>query len=191
MSNGQIGISFLPSQENADQGLQRGAMEGDLGQALKVLSLRLPRVMGARAITPTSNLGGSPNAALGALGTQTTGSETGAFNPNAALFQALVSAMLRGGGADPMKTGVDGTGGTVNPYIKFIREGEPNPGSFDPITTETGEDPTYKKPETNFGKIGGDGMKYPEIPDGTGAVYRKQPSKFAPEDRYAFNTSQF
>lgn len=83
--NQPIGVSFLPSEDNQQQGLQRGAMEGDLGQALKILSLQLPTVRGARPITPWSNLGNQ-----GAAGLQ---SPTTGFNPGSAIMEAVFKAL--------------------------------------------------------------------------------------------------
>jgi hypothetical protein len=189
--NQPIGISFLPSQENADQGAQRGNMEGDLGQALKILSLRLPRVLGARAITPGSNLGtpgqsGTSQGALsGILNSSGTGGESGAYNPNAALFQALIAAMMgngSSGGGDGM-----GGGGRVDPYVKFVNPGEPDPGTFNPNPIEDG-DSGYRKPEVGGGGIVGTG---PEI-GGTESLYRKQPFKnTGMAEKYAFNSGSF
>lgn len=77
-----IGITFLPSDEQASLGPRQGNLEGDLGQAFKILSLRLPRVMGARSITPQSNL--------------TAPGSAGVSNPYAAAFQALLRTMAGG-----------------------------------------------------------------------------------------------
>lgn len=86
MANAPIGVSFLPSQENQAMGPKQGALEGDLGQAFKILSLRLPSVQGAPGLTPPSNLM-SPGAA----------GSPGGFNPQAAIFEALLRAMAGGG----------------------------------------------------------------------------------------------
>ena len=93
MANGPIGINFLPSQDAADQGQQRGNMEGDLGEAFKVLSLRMPRVVGARSLTPGSNLSGAGASGLSGLsGNINSGGEQGGFNPNAPPISAEMSA---------------------------------------------------------------------------------------------------
>lgn len=84
-----IGITFLPSAENQADGPKRGSLEGDLGQAFKILSLRLPRVQGAKAITPPGNMTGT-GAAVGV---------PGGFNPQAAIFEAIIRAMQGQGGA--------------------------------------------------------------------------------------------
>jgi hypothetical protein len=84
-----IGITFLPSDENQALGPKRGQLEGDLGQAFKILSLRLPRVQGARAIAPPNLLASQGSAGVpGQLG--------GGFNPQAAVFEALLKAMAGG-----------------------------------------------------------------------------------------------
>jgi hypothetical protein len=54
-SSNEIGVSFAPTFENALDGSRRGSMEG-LQQAMKIISLRLPRVIGARPIAPASLL---------------------------------------------------------------------------------------------------------------------------------------
>jgi hypothetical protein len=87
MANNPIGISFLPSDENQAMGPKRGQMEGDLGQAFKILSLRLPSVTGAHAIAPPALLNAPGAAGVG-----------GGFNPQAAIFEALLRAMQGQGG---------------------------------------------------------------------------------------------
>lgn len=146
MANGPIGISFLPSQENQATGLKQGQMEGDLGEAFKILSLRLPRVVGAKAPTPGGNLSGMGASGLSGL---SSGAEGSGFNPNAALFEALIKAMLQGGsqtldngagqmfdsgtGLTPMNSsGATGASNILRPKIGFITQGEPAPGSFSP-----------------------------------------------------------
>jgi hypothetical protein len=90
MANSPIGITFIPTEENQALGPQRNALEGsggsDLAQAFKILSLRLPQVLGARAIGSPRVLSGGGSAAL-----------PPAFNPNAAVFKALINAMMGGG----------------------------------------------------------------------------------------------
>ncbi len=89
MANQPIGINFIPSADNAAQGPQRASLEGgnsDLAQAWKVLSLNLPRVLGARSLAPKRLLQGGGSAAV----------QSNA-DPHAAAFQALIQAMLSGG----------------------------------------------------------------------------------------------
>lgn len=81
-----IGVDFIPSEDNQEYGAQRGYMEGDLAQAFKILSLRLPREVGLQGIAPNRLLQ-SP----GAQGLQGVG---GGFNPYAALFEAMIKASL-------------------------------------------------------------------------------------------------
>jgi hypothetical protein len=179
MANAPIGINFLPTQDAADMGQQRGNMEGDLGEAIKILSLRAPRVVGARSITPGSNLSGGGSGSLAGLaGNIDTGGQSGGFNPNAALFQALISALMGGGVDKPT-----GGGEVGNPIFKYIVEGGPNPGSFDPITTENTDDPIYKKPETNWGSNGSDPLSY-----GGGTMPRQNPVKYMPETQQAYGS---
>lgn len=99
---GPIGVTFMPSAENQQMGGRQGAMEGggsDLAQAFKVLSLRLPQVLGARAPAPASLLNGAGSAGVAP-----------GQNSNSAMFQAILKAMLGGSmgspssGSAPMST---------------------------------------------------------------------------------------
>lgn len=92
-----IGITFIPSAENQAQGPQRGQLEGDLGQAFKILSLRLPQVQGARAIAPPDLLNSAGSAG-----------SAGSVNPMAAVFRALMHSM-QGDPAAPMGAGMPST----------------------------------------------------------------------------------
>src|SRR5258705_5301748 len=74
--NSGIGITFLPSDEQAANGSLQGQAEGDLGQALKILSLHLPRILGSHA--PVSRrLLDAPGFSAG-------------FNPNSAVLETLL-----------------------------------------------------------------------------------------------------
>lgn len=83
----QIGVSFIPSADNqqAPDGPPQGQLSGDLAAAFKILSLRLPQVMGAHALAPNALLQ-SP----GALGVPGALKAPGGFNPYAALFETLL-----------------------------------------------------------------------------------------------------
>lgn len=89
MPNSPIGVTFLPNEDNAAMGPKRGALEGDLAQAYKILALNLrkPRVYGAHAIS-------SPDL----LNSQGANGQPGGFNPHAAVFEAMLRSM---GGGDP------------------------------------------------------------------------------------------
>jgi hypothetical protein len=96
MADAPIGISFVPSAQNAQLGPQQGPLEGgggsnsDLAQAFKILSLRLPQVLGApsiasrRLLTAPGSMAGLPPSG---------------FNPAAAVFQALLHASTGGSGS--------------------------------------------------------------------------------------------
>lgn len=99
MANSPIGITFLPSEENAAQGPKRGNLEGDLGQAFKILSLRLPRVQGAKAIAPPELLNAPGASGLAAPGAP--GAPAGGFNPLSTIFETLLKSMAGGGGMSP------------------------------------------------------------------------------------------
>lgn len=52
-----LGVSFAPTAENATDANRQGQLEG-LPAAIKILSLRLPRFLGARGIAPEELLRG-------------------------------------------------------------------------------------------------------------------------------------
>jgi hypothetical protein len=85
-----IGITFSPSAQNQAQGPNNLRNEGgigsgstDLAQAYKILSLRLPTVVGAQAPVAPALLKSPGSAAL-----------PSGMNPQAALFAALLKSML-------------------------------------------------------------------------------------------------
>lgn len=121
MNSNQIGVTFMPSAENQADGPRQGGLQGDVGQALKILSLQLPRVMGARSITdPSLMRGGGANSGLASPG----------FNPHAAVFEALLHALSQGGAG---MFGGGGSQGVPAPnVIPGVGQGEPPPGSFNP-----------------------------------------------------------
>lgn len=96
MADAPIGINFIPSTQNQADGPQNLRTDGglgsgstDLAQAYKILSLRLPQVVGAQSPTPQSNLTGP-----GAAGLML----PSGMSSHAALFQAFVNALV---GGDP------------------------------------------------------------------------------------------
>lgn len=97
MAEQPIGITFMPSAEAAANGPRQAGVEGqsgsDLTQAFKILSLHLPRVLGAAAIAPKRLLT-SPGAA------GVPGQPAGGFNPYAAVFQSLLQSLTGGQGGD-------------------------------------------------------------------------------------------
>jgi hypothetical protein len=100
VADAPIGISFIPSAQNQALGNQAAGREStlgggpssDLAAAYKILSLRLPTVVGATAPTPASNLTGGGASAVSSL--------PGGLSPHAALFTALLKAAMSGGGFD-------------------------------------------------------------------------------------------
>jgi hypothetical protein len=130
-----IGITFMPSQDNQDQGGRNMGLDGpggaDLSQAIKILSLRLPRVQGAQALAPASLLNGQ-----GA-------GNTGGLNPHAAVFEALLRAILGAGGpgiTDPTGRTLDnGSGNIFRPGVPGGSLGDGN-RTPDPRITPGGDD---------------------------------------------------
>ncbi|HYE87699.1 MAG TPA: hypothetical protein VEA16_15155, partial [Vicinamibacterales bacterium] len=61
----QYGLSFQPGSDN---GQQQSGYRAPVQQAIKLLSLRLPSVVGARAIAPQALLEGGGSQAIGGPG---------------------------------------------------------------------------------------------------------------------------
>lgn len=98
MADQPIGISFIPSAANQANGPMAARSDAgggpgstDLAQAYKILSLRLPTVVGAAAPTPVTNLTSAGASSL-----------PNGMTPHAAVFQALLKAIMTGD-----STGVD------------------------------------------------------------------------------------
>jgi hypothetical protein len=93
MADQSIGITFLPTADAAANGPRQAGIEGpggsDLAAAFKILSLHLPRVLGASAIAPKRVLTGQGSAGLPSAG----------MNPYAAVFQSLLQSYGMGGGS--------------------------------------------------------------------------------------------
>lgn len=106
MADQPIGISFIPSAQNAANGPTALRADGGLGSgstdlqaAYKILSLRLPTVVGANAPTPVSNLTSTGAAAL-----------PSGLSPHAAVFQALLKALMTGDDSGVDKNALAGFG---------------------------------------------------------------------------------
>ena len=131
---GPIGITFLPSAEQAADGRRRGQLESELGQAIKILSLRLPRVLGARPIAPhalltapgasglTASAAPVARMAPAGAGPMSPGAEAGGFNPHAAVFESMVRAMV--GNPTAGTTTVAATPASLTPHIGFSDPGD-------------------------------------------------------------------
>jgi hypothetical protein len=118
MADNPIGVTFIPSAQNAAMGPRQGAMEGpggsDLAQAFKILSLHLPRVLGAQSLAPKRLLTSSGSGAL-----------PSGFNPQAAVIQALLQAMSGGGNVGPIATYPDAQPDTSRGLQDFFRNENP------------------------------------------------------------------
>lgn len=102
-----IGVSFIPTQDNQQPGgNQQGELQGDLAAAYKILSLRLPSIVGAGGIAPNSLL--QSQGAIGVPGAKT---QPGGFNPYAALFEQLLKHGLGMGPSAPSSTTMPIPGG--------------------------------------------------------------------------------
>lgn len=100
MAGAPLGVTFIPSQEQAAQAPHQGALTGNVQDAYRILSLQIPRTPGAKAITPTSNLTGAGSAGLPS--SASVGGETGSLSPDAAILRAILKRMMDGGASsDP------------------------------------------------------------------------------------------
>lgn len=98
MPGAPIGVTFVPSQENAAEAPRQGQLTGNIQDAYRLLTLRLPRLLGAKAITPGSNL--TAPGASGLPSSATFGGQTGPVSPDAAILRAIFMSMLGDGGGD-------------------------------------------------------------------------------------------
>jgi hypothetical protein len=163
MADAPIGISFIPSADQAANGPQQGNLEGDLSQAFKILSLRLPRILGARAPASSTLLNGPGSAGLPNGG-----------NPYAAVIQALLGT----------KTG---TGTVPAPNVRYNDPpavGTPvdRGGVYTPPSAPRPSTPRGRDFPTPGGRFGGDtGGTLPGTwpPGGVGGY---QPGQYSPGD---------
>lgn len=148
----------MPSDENQALGPKRGQLEGsggsDLAEAFKVLNLHLPRVLGARSVAPRSLL-----TAPGAAGIQS------AAAPESAVFQALVKALLGGGGF----SGAAGSPADAGVAVPFIPDYAPR------VTPGEGEE-RRRRDETAAFPIGtpGPGERLSGLSDAEPAFGRRR-----------------
>lgn len=106
----EYGVSFAPTRENAAMGPRQGQLTG-VPQAVQVLSLALPRVVGARPVAPPDLL-----TAKGGEG----------IDP---IASAILQTMLRTMRGQP-QPGQPGSlpGGTAGPNIPDVPTPRPGPG---------------------------------------------------------------
>lgn len=127
-----IGVTFIPNDQNQALGPQQGQVEGgdigDLGRAFKILSLHLPRVLGASAISSPRLLTSPGSNAL-----------PGSVNPAAAVFDALLRAMT--GEAPPTVPGANTAGSAFGPGSSFAPRVTPGVGPTTGARAIVGRDP--------------------------------------------------
>lgn len=130
----ELGASFAPTNDNALDAKRRGSLEG-LPQAIQILSMRMPRFLGARGIAPEQLLN-----APGAQGADP-------FLP--AVIQTMLQTLAPGadqdGGGSPF-SGAGITGPVVrNPKVKPGIENPPGDPSF-MGPPDAGPDPFVQRP---------------------------------------------
>lgn len=158
MASNPIGITFMPNDEASAQGPRRGNLEGLTEQVFKLLSLRLPRVVGAQSLAPQGLLQGQ--GAGGAAG-------AGGFNPNAAVFEAMLRAM----GRSPSPNVTPGIGPGDRPQFP------PAP----PMPTNT-DDIRDRFPGSSSGQLPTNAGGVPQMPGGIRAGGAMSP--FPPRRRF-------
>jgi hypothetical protein len=95
-NNDSIGITFMPSADGQAQGQQNAGdtgASGSLSDAFKILSLRLPQTVGPRSLASERLL-----TARGSAGANS-------FNPHAAVFEALIRALIGQGPTPNLASG--------------------------------------------------------------------------------------
>lgn len=165
MAGNDIGVTFIPSQANQQaQGPSQGSLEGDLsrggssdlGQAFKILSLQLPRVVSPVApvspdlLTPGVGRTAPPTAMKPPAGNVPINGQPNvtqppaAVDPMAAVFAALLRS-LSGGSAAPVGTAggsltdlLGGMTGAGRPAVRLPQTNTPALGSTIPsgVTNE-------------------------------------------------------
>lgn len=120
----------MPSADQAAMGARQGQLEGVPEQAMKILSLRLPRVLGARSLSPSS-LMTSPGSA-GVPGGQ-------GLNPLAIVFRSILNSMTNGG-TPPMGPINTGGGSPAGPGM-LPRPGGGPTGPLGPLGGGLGGNP--------------------------------------------------
>lgn len=164
-----IGISFMPSADNQQMGGRQSGMESggsDLAQAFKILSLHLPRVLGAGALSPRKLLEGGGSGAV-----------PGAFNPASAIFEAMLKAM---NGGQPFSPTPEPSPGRLGPAMPPESRYNPQPpaggGGYVPpnytppnYTPRPNPEPIYQPPPAPHVDYEnpGDRVVYnpPDVPD--------------------------
>lgn len=175
-SNSPIGVTFLPSEEQSAMGPQNAGRESALGEALKILSLRLPRRPAFHGLAPQSILAGGPRGSVNAPSMPGMASPQGGFSPASAALEAILRAM--GGGQ--MDMGAMGAmGGTASGGVDFRNPGI-IPGSDDMRTK-------YDGPESPMPALPLEGARNPTaggVPTGGMAQLRNSPTPMAdvPDD---------
>lgn len=120
MSEG-MGVSFAPTAENAMDASRQGQLEG-LPAAIKILSLRMPRFLGARGLAPDALLNGEG---------------AGGMDPFASsVMQTLMSTLLGGQAPSP-----NITPGTTKPTPGTLAE---TPVETPPLSSPTGPGPNQR-----------------------------------------------
>lgn len=105
----EYGVSFAPTRDNAALGPRQGQLTG-VPQAVQVLSLALPRVVGARPVAPPDLL-----TAKGGEG----------IDPIASAIQTMLRTMR---GQPPLGQPGSLPGGTAGPNIPDVPTPRPGPG---------------------------------------------------------------
>lgn len=153
----QYGISFLEDQgqRNGQQGNGMGPAPSPLQSVVKLLSLRLPSVVGARALAPQALLSGgaAPPSPMGGGG-MGGGAALGA-NPNAAEVLQWLQMLLSGGGGGgegmarpPLPSFTPGLGGAPSGGFAPMPDGEKGGTPAPPSDSPAFPPPTdWNKPE--------------------------------------------
>jgi hypothetical protein len=148
-----IGRSFAPTNDRTAE--RRGPSPAPIQEAIRVLSLQMPRVAGASAPTAQSMMAGAPGAGGGGLGGPTS-------NP---IIEQLLRALFggqgqMGGGQMPGLPGAP-PAPPQNPFPGFgfvqppVRPTPPPMGPPPAMTSSMGEQPSKAPASPMFNPLGG------------------------------------
>lgn len=183
MAESPIGVTFMPTAEASANGPRQAGIEGqggsDLAQAFKILSLHLPRVLGASAIAPKRLLTSQGAAGVAA---------PAGVSPYSQVFQALLQSMGAGGGmapSDPMAAyGAPGGGAGAGFDLQslaslfsgptsYVPDGVGAPDTGAPLTQTYGPPP----PKVTFNEPpGGDPFSGSASPPSYNAPWSPEPN---------------
>lgn len=175
MATRPLGESFAPTAATDDEQKKLNPAQ----QAIQVLSMRLPRIKGARSISPL----------VGEPGSAARRETPGGFSPESAVLQTLMQAggdpsgpmgSMPGGGSDPFSAAMSALGGGMMNAAPVITPGIEDPGRpLPPIVP--GPEPAPSQPQP--GPLPPDPMPRPRPLPEPGTPAPRVPQDDTPDQR--------